>query len=245
MGQVTGVEAIRELVESTETLVDALGGVSAVNGEFHKAHAGFLCEVADHAGYYREALRYLGCIDTEALAESEQLLTAQRLCLSALLGKDVYNFGELLAHPILTVLKGRKELTWLVDLVSAFNAGNLARFQDLSPRWSQSVDIKNNEEELKGKLRLLAIMETAVTRGAKERQAVPFADLAAAAGIAPDAVEHLVMKAMARGLVKGRIDQVAGTVHFAWIQPRVLDKTQVTFIPIPNIITIICRILNF
>ena len=34
------------------------------------------------------------------------------------------------------------------------------------------------------------------------------------------------MKALAQGLVKGKIDGVAGSVSLTWVQPRVLDATQ-------------------
>lgn len=41
-------------------------------------------------------------------------------------------------------------------------------------------------------------------------------------------VELLVMKALSLGLVKGTIDEVEKKVYLSWVQPRVLDKQQIT-----------------
>ena len=43
-----------------------------------------------------------------------------------------------LAHPLLDVLKGGDK-QWLVDLLYAFNSGNIAKFESLKPHWSKQV----------------------------------------------------------------------------------------------------------
>lgn len=48
-----------------------------------------------HAEYYQEALRFLGCTDLSELSESEKQDWAFSVGLAALLGRNVYNFGEL------------------------------------------------------------------------------------------------------------------------------------------------------
>lgn len=62
----------------------------------------YLKEIGNYAGYYREALRYLGCEDQTKLPQSEKQLQAVLLGFAALLGDNVYNFGELVRflHPI-------------------------------------------------------------------------------------------------------------------------------------------------
>ena len=50
-------------------------------------------------GFCRAALKYLGCTELASLSVEEQRTRAYILSVAALLGKDVYNFGELLAHP--------------------------------------------------------------------------------------------------------------------------------------------------
>ena len=40
-------------------------------------------------------------------------------------------------------------------------------------------------------------------------------------------VEYLLMKSLSVHLVEGVIDQVGGTVHISWVQPRVLQQPQI------------------
>lgn len=62
---------------------------------------------------------------------------------------------------------------------------------------------------------------------ASNKRELTFVEIAKATRLPMDEVELLVMKALAQGLVKGAIDQVAGSVHMTWVQPRVLNKQQV------------------
>ena len=131
---------------------------------------------------------------TDALAthrlvddQAEAVELANDLCLAALLGDGIYNMGELLSHAVLDSLRGTQQ-QWLVDLVAAFNAGDVKGFIAMKPVWSsQSGDLTNAEDALLEKVRLLSVMEQVFRRQSKDR-AVPFSDLAAAANIAEDEV---------------------------------------------------------
>jgi 26S proteasome regulatory subunit N9 len=65
-------------------------------------------------------------------------------------------------------------------------------------------------------------------RPATDRQ-LTFEEISRETRLPVNEVELLVMKALAQGLVRGAIDQVASNVHMTWVQPRVLDKQQVQY----------------
>ncbi len=69
---------------------------------------------------------------------SEQATRAFNLGLAACLGKGVYNFGELLAHPVLESLRGT-DRAWLVELLFAFNSGDIPKFNQLKVHWQKQV----------------------------------------------------------------------------------------------------------
>jgi 26S proteasome regulatory subunit N9 len=229
--------------------LDELVGVTPVHAAFYKVSSIYLREIGDYAAYYREALRYLvscnwqcpaideqGCETPGVLTNADRKMHAVLLGFAALLGRDVYNFGELardyfplatlqLAHPILSALEGTPE-QWLIDVLFAFNAGDLDKFNQFKPQWGEWDDIKKHQTDLENKIRLLCLMEIALARPSKERH-IPFAEIARRAQIPDNEVELLVMRALSRGLVRGSIDEVNRTVSITWVQPRVLDNKQV------------------
>lgn len=220
------LDTIPALLEEVEELLDSLDGVTIAHAPFYDLSSQYYMLKANHASYYRNALRYLGCKDINVdIPVEEQLQMAFNLSLAALLGEDVYNFGELLAHPVLESLKGT-ERGWLVDVLYAFNAGDIARFEGQRACWESQPDLSASQDKLFAKIRLLALMELVFKRHAHDRT-IKFSTISEVAQIPLENVEYLTMKALATGLVRGTIDQVSQEVTMSWVQPRVLDLSQV------------------
>jgi len=107
------------------------------------------------------------------------------------------------------------------------NSGDIAGFHRLKSRWAGQPDLVAKEKFILQKITLLALMEMTFKRPATDRN-LSFAEIAETTGVRAEEVELLVMKALAQGLLKGTIDQVDSVVHFTWVQPRVLDKKQLS-----------------
>nr|SVE75114.1 EOG090X05V9 [Daphnia dolichocephala] len=216
----------KNIMEEIGKILDDTDGVTPVHGRYYSLCSDFYRIYGKHADFYRASLRYLGCIELTSLSAADQKSQAFHLGIAALLGEGIYNLGELLAHPVLESLKNQEE-SWLVDLLFIMNAGDIAGFHQLRSKWSSQTDLVTNERLVLQKITLLALMEMTFKRPATKRN-LSFKDIAATTGTREDEVELLVMKALAQGLLKGTIDQVDSIAHFTWVQPRVLDKTQLS-----------------
>jgi len=215
----------QDLIEEVEKMLSEIDGVSAVHSHFYLLASDLYRIEGKHSDFYRSSLRFLGCTDYEEMSKEEQAKHAFFLALAALLGEGVYNFGELLAHKILESLQGTDN-AWLTELLFAFNSGDVAKFRQLKPKWATQPDLAANETSLFEKVCLLCLMEMTFRREATQR-VISFKQIAQETTLPVEQVELLIMKALSQGLVKGKIDQVSGTVHMTWVQPRVLNKDQV------------------
>lgn len=216
----------KQIIESTDQLIDTEMGITTVHARFYQLASDYYQKVGDHAEYYRNALRYLGCCSSEGIEihEDDEIL-AQRaftLSLAAILGQDVYNFGELLLHPIVNKMK--PEHLYMRDLLFAFNSGNIVKFDELKPKWQTQADLAAHEIDMRKKICLLCLMEMAFN---SNNGILTFAEISKATQLSLNDVEFLVMRALSKGLVKGHIDQVSSKVAITWVQPRVLNKAQI------------------
>ncbi|KAF9109927.1 26S proteasome regulatory subunit [Mortierella sp. AM989] len=196
-----------------------------INASYLRVSADFYKIKADYAKYYKNALLYLACVNIEDLSSAEKASRANDLALSALLGDSIYNFGELLMHPILESLVGT-EREWLKNLLFAFNSGDIGKFEALAPHFAQENILQSNITSLRQKICLMSLTETVFKRNSDNRS-IPFVTISSETKLPVEEVEILVMKALSLGLIKGTIDQVDAVVRVHWVQPRVLDRNQI------------------
>ena len=86
--------------------------------------------------------------------------------------------------------------------------------------------LKEHQNFLYQKISLSALTETVFRRPPHDR-AMTFTEIAQQTKVQPNEIEHLIMKALSLGLVRGTIDQVAEVARITWVQPKVLDKGQI------------------
>lgn len=198
---------------------------TVVHAAFYKVSAEYYKAKADYTAYYRTALLYLACVKTEQLQLSEAQSRAYDLSIAALLGETTYNFGELLLHPILDSLKSTQH-AWLIDFLDALNAGDLAKFEAQLKNLPKERLLEQSISFLRQKICLMALIEAVFRRPAHER-VLDFQTIATETRLPREEVEHLLMKALALKLIKGSIDQIDANIAISWVQPRVLNRSQI------------------
>ncbi|GAQ91610.1 26S proteasome regulatory subunit N9 [Klebsormidium nitens] len=225
-------KATKDLLEegkgTLESMADVDPSVHAsvywVSSQYHKSRQ-------DFAEFYRSALQYLSYTSVDTLSEDFKLNFSVDLSLAALLGENIYNFGELLAHPIMKVLESNKGAEWLFQIVHAFNAGDLSKYDALCNQYAKQLNAQPalvaNERRLREKITILSLLELVFSRPSEDRT-ISLAEIAERTKLPIDGVEFLLMKTLSVHLIEGVIDQVDGTVRVSWVQPRVLAVTQIS-----------------
>ncbi|KAL5552267.1 hypothetical protein UlMin_002443 [Ulmus minor] len=220
----------KKLLDDGKSTLDSMTDIDpSVYANYYWVSSQYYKVRQEFAEFYKSALLYLAYTSVESLSDSFKLDLAFDLSLSALLGDNIYNFGELLAHPIIKSLIGSK-VEWLYYILEAFNSGDLVRYQELcrvhNAALSAQPALVANEKKLLEKVNILCLMEIIFSRPSDDRT-IPLSVIAERTKLSIEDVEHLLMKSLSVHLIEGIIDQVEGTVHVSWVQPRVLGIPQI------------------
>ncbi|KAF6003955.1 26S proteasome non-ATPase regulatory subunit 13 [Cyanidiococcus yangmingshanensis] len=231
-GDAADLEEAGRLQAEAASLVAAAAGAldPAVSSAYYRAASDYYKVMGSAADFYRHALAFLSCTPTEVLSPDERVEWALDIGMAALLGKDIYNLGEVRQCEVIRALADQAETDWFYRLLVAFETGNIEVFERMvahqvaEPRIQEMLH--TNMTMLSQKIRLLRFMRLAAF-DATYAGRIPFADAAAECQVALDEVEHMVMKALSEGLVQGSIDQVDQIIIITHVQPRVLDRQDV------------------
>lgn len=223
------VEGCKVLLEESKELLDGSTGLeSVVNSSYYHVLTLLNKRLEQATELYRNALLYLAYTPLESLSQQAKVELVTDMGFAALLGDKIYNFGELLAHPIFGILQGTAH-AWLGEVLTVFNSGNIKAYDELVVKYttqmSANAALVANATALREKIIILGLIDLAFQQPADNRT-LRFDAIAAHTKLSIDEVELLLMKALSVKLVKGVIDQVDQSVRFTWLQPRVLDKAQ-------------------
>lgn len=214
----------RKDLDKCEAILDNFDSVEAiVHASFYRVGADYYQSQNNFASFYRTTLLYLACVDLNELSQQEKHRLAYDLALAALVSETIYNFGELLLHPILDSL-AKTEHSWLRDLLFAFNRGDLGAYNILQSHLQGNGLLQRHQQFLYQKISLSALTQLVFSRAPNDRS-MTFATISEETKVSLDEIEHLIMKALSLGLLKGSIDQVDEVARITWVQPKVLDKS--------------------
>lgn len=220
------------VLEDVDSYRDTSAGEALVFSRVYKATAEYRKCVGPPSEFYKASLLFLAYTPADQIPSSEKYSLATDMALAALTGDGVYNFGEVIATPVLASLKGTPN-EYLHDLVHAVNCGSIDNFNSLLDKhrdqyFSQEA-LKNCHEQVQQKVVLLALMNMVFELPSHERS-ISYAAIASVTRVPLEQVDWILMRAMSLGLIKGVIDEVSQSVNVTWVQPRVLNTLEISTI---------------
>lgn len=137
---------------------------------------------------------YLAYTPVESLSAEQQFCLATDMVLAALTGDGVYNFGEVVATPVLKALENSPN-HYLHDIVIAINNGDIDAFNSIvesnkDAYFSHEV-LSNCHATIQQKVVLVALMNIVFERHSHDRT-ISYSTIANAAKIPLEQVNRLI-----------------------------------------------------
>lgn len=123
---------------------------------------------------------YISYTPIHTLSDHQKYQLASSMALSAVVGEGIFNFGEVIATPILGALKGTAN-QWLHDIVLALNEGRVDALDTIVEAhrdlYFANSELSLNHESIKEKAMLLSLVNIAFERPSHNR-IISFSDIA-------------------------------------------------------------------
>mmetsp|Transcript_6308 Transcript_6308/g.7259 ORF Transcript_6308/g.7259 Transcript_6308/m.7259 type:complete len:395 (-) Transcript_6308:1140-2324(-) len=226
------LEYMKDVKENLLPRIAGSGAETIANSSYYRVACEYYRGKGPADEFYKAAIQFLAYTSQDILAPEVQKELAIEIGLTALVGETVYNFGEVLAQPVLKVLDG-SDYDWLGRLLYIFHNGDIDGFAKLCEDNQQAISgqplLKANMAGLKQKIGLLCLMKLIFERPPEERN-IDLDEIAEATRLESEHVEWLLMRAMSKGLIKGKIDGVEREVQISLLKPRVLDMEQLEIV---------------
>ncbi|EER34353.1 conserved hypothetical protein [Candida tropicalis MYA-3404] len=213
-------DILTELSSKFENLNNNLN--SKINAAYYLTKSEHCKILSNYNDYYTNGLLYLSSVSNLNAEEKSKL--CYELCIAALLGDKIYNYGELISHEL---VKDIHENEVEFKLVNYLNEGNLLEFNKwLEIAFNKSPFLKEHELFLRQKIIIMALLELISTKSTTNKQ-LTFKEISEFTGTPLNDVEHLIIKCFSLNLIQGYINQLQELLIITWLQPRILNLNQV------------------
>ncbi|KAI5952014.1 RPN9 [Candida jiufengensis] len=199
---------------------------SKINAAYYLTKCQLYKLTKNYNEFYKNGLLYLSSVST--LNQDEKIKLCYDLCIAALLGDKVYNFGELISHDILQEFNNEQsQYYWLYQLIQNLNSGNLKEFNKWKNiAFEKSPFLKNHEIFLNQKIIIMSLLELISLKSTTNKK-LTFKEINEFTGTPLNDVEHLIIKCFSLKLIQGYINQIDEILIITWLQPRILNLDQV------------------
>ena len=190
--QTGDVATAKDVIESSGEFLDSTIGVeSIVYSAHYKLQLNYFKVVGPAEDYYKNSLLYLAYTPLETIPLEDQQMLAFDLCLAALVGESIYSFGDLLTQKILESIESG-EAKWVVDLLRAFNAGDIPKYEDIVEKNAAALNAQpllvQSKQVLTQKVAILSLIDLVFRKSLTDRN-IDFEEIATATRLRLDEVE--------------------------------------------------------
>lgn len=184
--QLGRTEEAKALLDDAKDTLPAINSTEAVVfSKFYMATADYKKIVGPPQDFYSAGLMFLAYTPVEDLDPEVKYKLATDMALASITGEDIFNFGEVIATPILGCLLGTPN-EWLHSLVHSLNSGDIDQFNLIVDKYKEQFyaqpALVTRHEVVKQKVALLCLMNIAFERSSNDRQ-IKLCDIATATRI--------------------------------------------------------------